>query len=385
MLSPPVFVPSQVDVLYDGAYEHAMEDVAAKARRELRLDYFVFAGPAGDRLAGRLIARQAAGVRVRVIFDAAMLPVPELQRQQRAIAARLRAGGIEVRDQDRRPLPPRVGGATMDHNKYMVADQDAAVVGSANLGAPFYSFHDLMLKVRGPVVKALAEQFDYDWEVAGHPERPLAGALVHAEEGHPAPGTARIVGTGPGRKTGLEAVLGVLSIARTSVYMQAYELQDPRILAALSAARDRGVDVRVLLDPGDVDQFTPFGWAPRGILNAAGLRRMLDARVPTRVYRPAGLVRTAHMKLLVVDGERLIAGSINFSRGGLEWAYETDLEIFGGRAPGQAVAHFLVDWDQQADPSPGPGWVARALCAYYNWNDGNVYPPGPAWLVPPRK
>jgi phosphatidylserine/phosphatidylglycerophosphate/cardiolipin synthase-like enzyme len=384
MLAPPVFQSAQVDVLYDGAYEHALVDVAAGARRELRLDYFVFAGPAGARLADTLIARQRAGVRVRVIFDAAMLPVPALQQEQRAIAARLRAAGIEVRLQDRRPLPPRVGGATMDHNKYLVADRAAAVVGSANLGAPFYGFHDLMLRARGPVVGALAAQFDYDWEVAGHPERPLAPALVHLGAGAPAPGTARVVGTGPGRKTGLEAVLAAIEAARRSVYLQAYELQDPRVLEALNAAYARGLDVRVLLDPGNVDQFTPLGWAPKGVLNAAGLRRMLDARVPTRVFRPTALAKTAHMKLVLVDGERLVAGSLNFSRGGFEWAYETDLEVFGGRAPGQARARFLADW-AAAEAPRGPSWIVQALCGYYNWNDGNVYPPGPAWLVPPRK
>lgn len=363
------FLPAQVDVLYDGAYEHALVDVIQAARHDLRLDYFVFAGPFADQLASRLIARHAAGVRVRVIFDAAMLPVSRLQAQQRAITARLRAAGIAVRLQDRSPLPPRVGGATMDHNKYLVADEAAAVVGSANLGAPFYGFHDLMLHARGPVVGQLAAQFDLDWD---HGQREVTLGLER-----PAPGSARVVGTGPNRRTGLEAVLAAISGARRSVYLQAYELQDPRVLAALEAASARGVDVRVLLDPGDVDQFTPLGWAPKGVLNAAGLRRLVDARVPARVFRPYGGVRTAHMKLLLVDGERLLAGSLNFSRGGFEWAYETDLEVFGGRAPGQALARFLADWDQGV-ASRGSGWLAEALCAYYNWNAGNLYP---GWRV----
>jgi phosphatidylserine/phosphatidylglycerophosphate/cardiolipin synthase-like enzyme len=230
-----------------------------------------------------------------------------------------------------------------------------------------------MLRARGPVVRQLAAQFDLDWD---HGDR--ATALGQDE---PAPGTARVVGTGPNRRTGLEAVLGAIAGARRSVYLQAYELQDPRVLGALERARGRGVDVRVLLDPGDVDPFTPLGWAPKGVLNAAGLRRMVDARVATRVFRPFGAVRTAHMKLLLVDGERLLAGSLNFSRGGFEWAYETDLEVFGGRAPGQARARFLADWER-AEASRGAGWLAEALCAYYNGNEGNLYP---AWLVPPRK
>lgn len=142
-----------------------------------------------------------------------------------------------------------------------------------------------------------------------------------------------------------------------------------------------GAYEHALVAPGNVDQFTPLGWAPKGVLNAAGLRRLVDARVPARVFRPYGVVKTAHMKLLLVDGERLLAGSLNFSRGGFEWAYETDLEVFGGRAPGQALARFRADWDQ-ALPSSGAGWLAEALCAYYNGNDGNLYP---AWLVPPRK
>ncbi len=68
----------------------------------------------------------------------------------------------------------------------------------------------------------------------------------------------------------------------------------------------------------------------------------------------------AKAKAALIDDQVLFAGSINWTHGGFEHVYETNLEIHGGPAPGQALERFWRDWSQ-SDPARPPGFATRAI------------------------
>jgi phosphatidylserine/phosphatidylglycerophosphate/cardiolipin synthase-like enzyme len=369
----PEFSAGDVDVLYDMATFDAMERLVAKAQRSIKLDYYIFGGPTAERLATALIAKKKAGVDVRVMLDSAFGKIPEMRAQGLPIYQRLQAAGVPVQTHSVQPLPPKVKGDTIDHNKYFVVDETEALVGSMNLAKKFYNYHDLMMHVTGPVARDLARQHDFDWWYATHPQAKAPGLLVHA---NPAPALfarlggeqsqVRMVGTGMGHQTGFEALKPLLTGAKRSIHVQMHELGPGPVLDALIAARGRGVDVKILLDPGDVAPFVPIiHMAPRGVVNAVATDALLKAKMDVRTYRVGQDFTTAHMKCAVIDGETLFAGSINWTKGGFETVAETNLEVHGGRAPGQAEAQFLKDWTGRADVAQPPSLVALQLCKLY--------------------
>ncbi|MBC8131658.1 MAG: hypothetical protein H7X95_01650 [Deltaproteobacteria bacterium] len=100
----------------------------------------------------------------------------------------------------------------------------------------------------------------------------------------------------------LEAIRG----ARRRVLVEMYMLTAPDAVSALLAARDAGVDVRVLLEP------TPYG---DGAANQPAFAILAAAGVDVRwAHRGDGLV---HAKLIVVDGRVGYVMTLNLTAAGL--------------------------------------------------------------------
>lgn len=95
-----------------------------------------------------------------------------------------------------------------------------------------------------------------------------------------------------------EAIVREIAAAKKTVHMQAATFTSPQIARALIAARQRGVDVRLILDRKKDD-------------DRSQSERLVDAGVPTFID---GKHHTAHNKVVVIDGQVLITGSFNFTK-----------------------------------------------------------------------
>src|SRR5579863_8366157 len=119
--------------------------------------------------------------------------------------------------------------------------------------------------------------------------------------------------------------------AQAEIRGQAYNFTSAAIVEALVRARQRGVYVAILLD-----KISP---CQRGsgadALALAGIPVMIDARP-----------RIAHNKVLIIDRERLILGSFNFSAGAMRNAEDTNLV----NAPAVA-AYYLAYWTARQQAS----------------------------------
>ncbi len=120
-----------------------------------------------------------------------------------------------------------------------------------------------------------------------------------------------------------------LQAARHRALAEVYTLTDPDVLADLAAARRRGVDVRVLLDPNQAYNHHAFD-----VLSSAG--------VPVRWYPiPPGAL--LHAKVALCDGE-LLLGSANWTYSGLDVNHEVDIETADPRAVDAYASRFGDDW-----------------------------------------
>lgn len=99
------------------------------------------------------------------------------------------------------------------------------------------------------------------------------------------------------------AVIDVVAGARRQVLVQAYLLTSKKIATSLVAAHRRGIDVRVLVDAGQLEK-VPSSMASE--LSSAGVPVWIETRY-----------QNAHNKLIVVDAggpaATVITGSFNFT------------------------------------------------------------------------
>ena len=147
------------------------------------------------------------------------------------------------------------------HAKYMVADDQLALIASANMTPKCFSTTcDFILITQAPgIVTGLRQLFETDWQ-APHSSFPegIDQRLIVGPERARAQITARI------------------ESSRRSIHIIDHKLSDPSILALLKAKKKAGVDVRVL-----------------GAGQLGGLR--------------------PHGKLLIVDGKTAVLGSMALS------------------------------------------------------------------------
>jgi cardiolipin synthase A/B len=196
-----------------------------------------------------------------------------------------------------------------DHVKLILIDGTRAWVGGMNIGREYrYEWHDLMVELRGPVVASLETEFNREWAHAG-PLGDLAYATVLIGGGpqqtraspQPSPwGRVRLLPTKTGWKPFAGAVLGAIRHARSYIYVEHSYLFDKRVILALVEARNRGVDVRVVLPC--VNDLKAGG---RSNLVIANYLREHGVRV---YFYPS----MTHVKALLVDGWSCLgSGNLN--------------------------------------------------------------------------
>ncbi|QBP74538.1 phospholipase D family protein [Herbaspirillum huttiense] len=137
-------------------------------------------------------------------------------------------------------------------------------------------------------------------------------------------------------------IVGQLHSAQRQILMQAYLLTSRPITEALVAARKRGIDVRVLMDAGQLDKNSEDR-----------LRQLRAAGIPVWLETD---YRNAHNKVIIIDAAlptaTVITGSYNFTWSAQHKNAENVL-ILGKNPP--LAARYASNWqrhrqDAQAAP-----------------------------------
>jgi len=336
----------------------AMEDMLSKAQKSIRLDFYIFSGSEAARLANILVERQKAGVDVRVQLDPHEGDLPVFQQEEQPVIDFLKANGVKVQFYPINLLPSRNGvGEHIDHNKVVIVDGQQALVGGMNIADSFLNNHDVMVKVAGPVVANLKQQFDDVWRLTDKDGTAPQDEPVPAEQGD---ASMRVIGTGlNGRRTAEAVLIDQIRNAKKRIYVEMFELSSVRLVNEVIAAKQRGVDVRVLSDPGDHSRFLGAP-VPTGYPNLPNLYQLNGAGIQVRWYSLAANQVHDHLKLWIVD-DTAVVGSVNWSEAAMHTNAETSLQIKGGAAYGRLLNMFADDWNNHSEPVPSPDLYRRGL------------------------
>ncbi|KVP43483.1 phospholipase D family protein [Burkholderia ubonensis] len=97
-----------------------------------------------------------------------------------------------------------------------------------------------------------------------------------------------------------ELIVSAISGARQSIRLAAYSFTSPSVVRALMAAKQRGVDVAVVVDDK----------ANHGKASVAALNLLTQAGIPSRTV---SIYPIHHDKYIVIDGAQIETGSFNYS------------------------------------------------------------------------
>ncbi|MFO7541388.1 MAG: phosphatidylserine/phosphatidylglycerophosphate/cardiolipin synthase family protein [Thiobacillus sp.] len=346
--------------LIDGeAFFVALVQTIQSAKESIDIRLYIFDSDDYALRIADLLKKRSREIEVRVLVDRlgtmAAAHVPSRspyysgKKPPISIADYLRKdSSIEVRALDNPWL-------TSDHTKVIVVDRSKAYIGGMNIGREYrYEWHDLMVEVQGPIVGRLRKDFDTRWAHAG-----IGGDLAFVLATfriEPYSGEAdrsdfmdiRPLYTRTGDAQILRAQLAAIRKAKSRIFIEQPYLSDDELIAELIRARQRGVDVRVVL-PTRNDS---------GFMNSANLLAA-NAFIGNgiRVYGYPGMT---HVKAALYDDWACL-GSANFDKLSLRINQETNLATSDPRFVGQLQRElFEVDFARSRE------WTeARPV----GWND----------------
>lgn len=374
----PLVLGNKLRLLNDGPATYAAMFAALRAaRHSINLETYIFDdGKIGTEFADLLLAKQASGVRVNVIYDSVgSLDTPA------EFFDRLRDGGIQVLEFN--PINPANAHKrkwrlnNRDHRKLLVVDGRIAFLGGINISESYSSgsftrtsgkkhgqsqpgWRDTQLQIEGPVVADLQQDFMDTWaRQKGQPltEKHYFPKLV--TEGNEIVRAIASESDGPASPIYL-TLLSAIDHAERFVHLtNAYFVPDPQLVHALIGAARRGVDVQLIL-PGKSDSWLVFQ-AGRSHYN-----ELLQAGV--RIYERRDTV--LHAKTASIDGVWATIGSTN-----LDWrSYlhndEINAVILGTHFSRQMEAMFVKDraasilidprrWRRRSPLQRMEEWIAR--------------------------
>lgn len=348
---PPSAPCEEVEIFHDAESTYdAIETAIRGAKEFVHVAYYIFdAGQAGHRFAKALIERAKAGVEVRVLVDdvgSSMMTT--------AMAAEMRAAGVyfaRFHPVSFAPVRSRID--FRNHRKIVVCDGTTGFTGGINICDDYVPevhgrdraskrrarrdqpapWRDTHVRLKGDAVRWLQLIFVDDWQYT-------TGYSAAKPKYFPPPTNqgehrVQIVASGPDRE--LEPIqrlyFAAIALAHQRVLVTTpYFVPDAPVLAALTTAALRGVDVRVLVPRlSDSLVVTAAARSYFDDLLAAGARVF--------EYEPTMI----HSKTIVVDDFFSAVGTANMDNRSFRLNFEVSAVLYGPEHAADLASQFEHD------------------------------------------
>jgi cardiolipin synthase A/B len=361
----PLYRDNEVELLLDGPETlSAMLDAIESAEHHVHFETYIFADDeVGTEFAAALAAKAREGVTVRVIYDAI-----GSRGGEDGFWTALEEAGVVVREfnpadpiQDQNPFDID----TRDHRKLLIVDGRVAFTGGINIDRNYVKASDVVggqssssgwrdthIRIAGPAVAAFQELFVGLWEKLDEPlaEPPYAPPPRRLDQGNTRVRVLASLG-GDGEVSDIwVAYQAAAKVAAERIWItQSYFAPDDELLAAITEAAGRGVDVRILV----------AGFSDSDLLlnaSRAYYADLLEAGV--KVFESQEHIM--HAKTMVVDGYWSTVGSSNLDYLSFLHNHEANAVILGAEFAAELEDVFVADLGN-AKPIEAEQWRQRSL------------------------
>ncbi len=331
---------NRVETLHnaDRTFAAIMRDLQ-HARREIDIEYYIINDDRiGRAMAGILMRRARAGVRVRIIYDAL-----GSWRLGRRLLRDMHREGIETVPYGRLRFPyltPSVH--RRNHRKLIIIDGRTAYLGGINIASRYVDggkmgfWRDEHIRIEGDAVAQAQSIFTADWMRTARRTTACASDFVPREP-HGVTDTLPIqiawAQQGPARMTLTQAFIEAIASARRNIRISTpYFLPPQTLLDAVCSAARSGVKVELL-----VPMKTDIPVAGRAA--DSYVRECVEAGVTVYRYRNGFL----HSKTLVIDDRITAVGSANMDYRSLEYNLEAVAFIYDRAVTADYISKFHAD------------------------------------------
>lgn len=318
----PVFPGNKIEVFPDGKskFHRLLRDIDA-AKEHIHIFYYAIGDDRiGNKLKNKLIDKVKQGVQVRLIYDGLGCNKTNMLYFKQMIEA-----GVEVKTF----LPLRFPRALRsinyrNHKKIVIIDGQTAYTGGINVkdeyveGLKWGKWNDLHFKVKGPGAMGLQSVFLADWYY-------VSGQYLSSPEYFPSAGImgespVQIVNAEPlGNHANIkEAMFTAITRAKKCVYIETpYFIPTECLIRAIQTVAMSGIDVRLVMPKRSDNVNVQYA-------SNSYVEELLRNKVKVYQY----VKGFTHTKLIVIDDELVIAGSVNMDVRSLELLFETNLFIY---------------------------------------------------------
>lgn len=329
----------QVDLLVDGDEVFpAMLEAIANATTSIWLETYIFESDSvGEVFVEALAKRAREGLEVLLLVDA--FGGLELSTTDEEF---MRAAGVKVAFFGRFNHLNFSRWFKRDHRKLLLVDHELAFVGGINISHHYAAidkgglgWHDVHVRIRGPVCSVLGAAFAKIWTRASGQAASLRSVDTASQGIDPGEWAMVLCSTHTGVRMRIRRhLLHALKKAESEVLLaSAYFVPDRGLMRALKATAKRGVEVRLLV-PGksDVPSVQRAGEHSYEQLLRAGVH--IHTHLGTHM----------HAKAAVVDQRWCTFGSYNLDFASLLYNLELVVEVIGDLSPVQLAAHMRSDF-----------------------------------------
>lgn len=328
VLDTPLSLGNEFELLIDGDafFEKLLTEIRS-AEHYIYAEFFIIKqDEIGNRFADALCEQARAGKVVRLIYDEfGCLKLPD------AYLDRLRGAGVETEAfNTRQGWVNRFQLNFRNHRKILIIDGERAIVGGFNIGDEYLghlkwatSWRDTGLMVSGPGARKLQAVFASDYYWACRTDLPEAKWSVVQPNSNsadiPSPANefgsgAVVCATGPADKRSRATMMfaAAAEVSNQRLWISSpYLVPDETCINALSMARARGVDVRILV-PSHADHWLVYlaGFYYENLFESIG--------IPIYRYQDGFL----HQKCILVDDVLALIGSTNLDNRSLHLNFE---------------------------------------------------------------
>ncbi len=324
-----------------------------KASHSIHMEYYAWENDVrGNQVKEALLKKAAAGVAVRILYDAYAS-----RKITNNIVKEMKAGGIEVYPVIRVKLAWMANRINhRDHRKLIIIDGKVGYIGGINVSDRYDNsidtglyWRDTHLRISGPTVMLLQRNFLVNWNIAQHEQVHFSRDLF---PGFPEPdltrdGFAQVVAGGPIYPLSniMLTYARIFSMAREKLYItNPYFIPSDSITDALKQAAISGVDVRLML-PEKSDS------AVVGAASRFYFAELLKAGVRIFLYRK-GFV---HAKTVVSDGCLSVVGTANMDIRSFDLNFEI-MPVIYDRNLGKQLEQVFLDDLGESDEVQAEAW-----------------------------
>jgi len=364
----PLVTGNKATLLIDGpATYRAMLGAIQAAKSTIHFESYIFEDDeVGRRFAAALLAKQAEGVQVELVYDSV-----GCMNTPAAFFQKLRDGGVQVREFN--PINPARRGwkwrlDQRDHRKLLIADGSVAITGGVNISSLYssiiysrrggpgriigqqHAWRDTDVQIEGPVVAEFQKLFQETW---ARVEGPLSRTDPPPPLKPAGPDLIQVLGSTPGRDNRFTYMMYVsaFTYAKASIHLTTpYFVPDPQMLEAIRRAGERGLDVKIIL-PGSSDS---------ALLSSAGrsyYSYLMKSGVKLYERRRDSVL---HAKTAVIDKVWSTVGSSNMDPLSFLNNDEVNAVILGGDFADKMEAMFEDDLKESTEIQKDP-WNKRPI------------------------